>query len=155
MRTAPSRRLGCFLSCAAGPGTSPAASSGRRALSLTAISGFHGGLAAIGSLALHPPGPACLSAPGAAKGGLVVTTPTTFFWTPQASQTASAPTVDPLDPRALRLLPQDFPSGYLFPAGSHDYQGQYVNLCGSLPALGRHRAYLAQFGYAGVRASNM
>jgi hypothetical protein len=117
---------------------------------VTAMIGFHGGLAAGGLFAPHP-GAACRSAPHVAPGGLVVPNASVFLWTPPASQTAPAPTLDPFDPWALRLLPQDFPAHYLFPFGPHPYLGQYVNLCGSLPALGRHRAYLLQFGSDGVR----
>ena len=117
---------------------------------VTAMIGFHGGLAAGGLFAPHP-GAACLSDPHVATGGLVTPNPSVFLWTPHTSQTAPAPTLGPFDPWALRLLPQDFPAHYLFPFGPHPYQGQYVNLCWYLPALGPHRAYVLQFGSDGVR----
>jgi hypothetical protein len=111
---------------------------------VTGMIGFHGGLAAVGGFALHP-GPTCLPEPGVATGGLVTPKPSVLLWSPHASQTTPALTLDPSDPRALRLLPQDFPSDFFGPLGPHPYQGQYVNLCGFLPALGRHRAYLVRF----------
>ncbi|HEX8918936.1 MAG TPA: hypothetical protein VF898_10570, partial [Chloroflexota bacterium] len=111
---------------------------------VTAMIGFHGGLVAIGGFAVHPRAQ-CVLEPGLATGGLVTLKPSVLFWTPNASRTAPAPTLDPTDPRAFRLLPQDFPPAFFFPQGPHSYQGQYIDLCGYLSALGRHRAYLLQF----------
>jgi hypothetical protein len=98
--------------------------------------GYRGGLASIGGFAPHP-GAQCLPDRNVAVGGLVTLKPSALLWTPEASRAAAVPTLDPTDPWALRLLPQDVPSGF--------YLGQFVNLCDYLPALGRHRAYLLRF----------
>jgi hypothetical protein len=111
---------------------------------VTGMIAYGGALVAIGGYASHPRAQ-CVRATGSASGSFVIPDPSAFLWTPDASQTAPAPALDPTDPWALRLLPKDFPSGFFGPSQPPFYQGQFVNLCAYLPALGRHRAYLLSF----------
>jgi hypothetical protein len=102
------------------------------------VTGFKGGVAAVGSFAPHPQ-PACLST--TTLGDLRTFRPATFLWSPRQSRSAPPPRVDPSDPRTLKLLPADIPPSLFHPFSGGPYQGAYVNLCREDPALGQHRAY--------------
>jgi hypothetical protein len=109
---------------------------------ITTVVGFRDGVAAVGSFALHPK-PACQ--PVSTFGDVQRFTPATFLWTPEQSTASPPPQIDWSDPRTLNLQPEDLPPSFP-PAFFHpDWSGIYVNLCGQLPALGRHRAYLLYF----------
>jgi hypothetical protein len=111
-----------------------------------AMTAFRGGLALTAQFAAHP-GPQCLADTNAAAGFSETFQPEALLWSPRASRTAPVTNANPTDPWALRLLPEDFPAEYF--QRYQGYGGNFVNLCGPLPALGRHRAYVLQVGPAG------
>jgi hypothetical protein len=106
------------------------------------VTGFQGGVVAVGSFALHPQ-PACLAT---LTGELRTFQPAAFLWSPAVSASAPPPTIDRSDPRTLKLLPPDFSASFhSFSWDVSSYQGAYMDLCAADPALGPHRAYSSSF----------
>jgi hypothetical protein len=92
---------------------------------------FGDGIVAVGSFAALP-APSCRTTEDYIFSDLRVFRPSTFLWSPAASQSAPPPTADPSDPRNLEPVPSD---------GILGSGGAYVDVCALDPALGPHRAY--------------